>query len=186
MLMLRGDIYLTSLLLDHHWQHGFLAHCMIPILDRVTSTQPTNYTDILGLDHRVRNFDYPAMLQMVDSASVTPNEAMQQAMVACTREIGESPVHQFVPAIYLYHLCSVTPSAQELLHAGPDVVAGLHSQTPLRALGPGGLHERVQPNLGRGNPLLVGAYVKHAVHGLLDKLLLGCRKSVRTDFRLFV
>ncbi|GJE98290.1 fungal-specific transcription factor domain-containing protein [Phanerochaete sordida] len=78
----------------HHWQYSFLAHCMLPVLDRVTSTQPTGYTEILGLDNRVRNFDVPPMLQMVDNDRVTTNEAMQQAMTACTREIALLHLHR--------------------------------------------------------------------------------------------
>lgn len=76
-------------LADHRWQYGFLAHCMIPVLDAVTATQPTSYSDILGLDSRIRNFDVPPILQMVDNDGVSASEAMQQAMAACTREIGE-------------------------------------------------------------------------------------------------
>ena len=62
---------------------------MIPVLDCVSATQPSSYPDILGLDSKIRSFDVPARLQMVDSEGVSSNEAMQQAMTSCTRDTGE-------------------------------------------------------------------------------------------------
>ena len=178
----RAPRCLTPLSVDHHWQYGFLSHCMLPILDCVTSTQPTSYTEILGLDHRVRNFDYPTMLQMVDNASLPASEAMQQAMVACTREIGTSipvacgPSFSSVPELIIAIRSSVIAPAQELLHTGSDVVPGLHDQAPVRTLGAGGVHKRVHPDLGRRHAVLLGACAEHALHDILVQLLLGSGK----------
>lgn len=65
---------------------------MIPVLDCVAAAQPIPYPDILGLDSKIRNFDVPPRLQMVDGDGVSSNEAMQQAMTSCTREIGKHVV----------------------------------------------------------------------------------------------
>ena len=59
------------------------------MLDCVTAAQPTGYPDILGLDSKIRDFEVPSLLQMVDGEGVSASEAMQQAMTSCTREIGQ-------------------------------------------------------------------------------------------------
>ena len=73
---------------DHQWQYSFLAQCTIPVVDAVITPQPPSYSDILDLDSKIRNFDVPPSLQMIDNEGVAPNHplAMQQGMTACTRE----------------------------------------------------------------------------------------------------
>ena len=73
---------------DHRWNYAFLAQCMIPVLDRVTSTSSTGYAAILELDNRIRNFDTPPALQFVDIERSSTKTVMQQAMATCTRDIS--------------------------------------------------------------------------------------------------
>ncbi|THH01564.1 hypothetical protein EW026_g1152 [Hermanssonia centrifuga] len=90
----------------HQWQYAFLAQCTIPVLEAVISPQLPNYSDILGLDTRIRNFDVPPSLQMIDNDGVAPSHplAMQQATTACTREIGEITCINVYDDIRMTHL----------------------------------------------------------------------------------
>ena len=93
---------------------------MVPVVDCVSATQPTAYPDILGLDSKIRNFDVPSRLQMVDSEGVSSNEAMQQAMTSCTREIGECILGFVTSPANVPTLHSITTPAQELCYTGNE------------------------------------------------------------------
>lgn len=75
---------------DHKWLHDFQLQCMFPVADIVASPTEPSYPDILAMDSKIRDFEVPNVLQMIDHDGVAPAhpKALQQAMVACTREIG--------------------------------------------------------------------------------------------------
>ena len=93
---------------DHQWQYSFLAQCIIPVLDAVIVPQPPSYSEILGLDSKIRNFDVPPSLQMIDNDGVAPNHplAMQQGMTTCARETGASIMSSFLSQTVLTIYCT--------------------------------------------------------------------------------
>lgn len=112
-----------SLHADVSWQNDFLVECTIPVSEAVMSAQPMPYSDILGLDRKVRNFQIPLSLQLVDSDGTSPGHplALQQALTACSRYIGAFSIFVAPPhAIYLSLPSSAVASAQELLYVGVD------------------------------------------------------------------
>ncbi|CAL1713138.1 unnamed protein product [Somion occarium] len=80
----------------HEWQHNFLVHCMLPVADAVAVIQAPEYTEILGLDGRIRDFDVPNALRMMDQDDMVPPHprALQQALIACNREIALLQLHR--------------------------------------------------------------------------------------------
>lgn len=75
---------------DVSWQNNFLVQCTMPVMELVMSAQLVPYSDVLGLDRSVRNFEIPLSLQMVDHDGPSPGHpiGMQQALLACSRHIG--------------------------------------------------------------------------------------------------
>ncbi|KAI0345766.1 hypothetical protein BDW22DRAFT_1389654 [Trametopsis cervina] len=69
------------------WQNEFLVECTIPVVETTMSVQPVSYKDVLQLDRKIRNFDIPLSLQMVeiDDAPPTHPLGMQQALITCSR-----------------------------------------------------------------------------------------------------
>lgn len=62
---------------------------MLPVVDVVSAPQAPGYASVLALDSRIRDFDVPMELRMIDDTSSHPL-ALHQAMIACTREVGKS------------------------------------------------------------------------------------------------
>lgn len=77
--------------LDHKWLHDFQLHCMLPVAEIVATPVEPAYPDILKIDGKIRDFDVPTSLRMIDHDGRAPvhPRALQQAMIACTRETGK-------------------------------------------------------------------------------------------------
>ncbi|KAG5652814.1 hypothetical protein H0H81_003530 [Sphagnurus paluster] len=85
----------------HEWKNAFFIHCLTPVLDAVVSVDPPNYSAIVALDHRVREFQVPEILiqrgvvdpgaSMVISGGSAKREeprfGMQRALVTTSRDI---------------------------------------------------------------------------------------------------
>lgn len=69
-------------LLDHEWRDQFFAHCQYPVAELINATQPPLYSEVLELDSKIRDFEIPPLLRMVDNDGVAPPHpvGMQQAM----------------------------------------------------------------------------------------------------------
>ncbi|CCM03523.1 uncharacterized protein FIBRA_05657 [Fibroporia radiculosa] len=80
----------------HDWRDAFLVQCQYPILELSISPQPPSYLDVLALDAKIRDYEIPTALRMVDNDGVVPNHptGMQQALTLCTREIAILNLHR--------------------------------------------------------------------------------------------
>ncbi|KAH8104572.1 fungal-specific transcription factor domain-containing protein [Cristinia sonorae] len=83
-------------LLYHKWLHDFHLQCMLPVSDIVASPVEPIYADILEVDSQIRDFDVPIALRMIDQDGIAPSHlrALQQATIACTREIALLQLHR--------------------------------------------------------------------------------------------
>ena len=132
-----------------------------------TPSEPS-YPDILRIDSRIRDFDVPNVLRMIDHDGVAPHhpKALQQAMIACTREIGE--YMSFVRRSDCVGVCSLlgyrsaSPIAPELLHFGDERdrrLQGYHCE--VRAICFGSVHELLQFNLDGLHSVPVGTRAQY-------------------------
>ncbi|TCD70534.1 hypothetical protein EIP91_002880 [Steccherinum ochraceum] len=82
-------------LLYHKWLHDFQLDCIIPVAELVASSSEPSYIEILDMDSKIRDFEVPAALRMIDDG-VAPAQckALQQATVACTRETALLQLHR--------------------------------------------------------------------------------------------
>ncbi|OCH85576.1 hypothetical protein OBBRIDRAFT_891076 [Obba rivulosa] len=80
----------------HAWINTFLVRLMEPVLETVISTQLPNYSDVLGLDGKIRDFEVPLHLRMIDNDGLAPKHplGMQQGMVLCSRETAILHLHR--------------------------------------------------------------------------------------------
>ncbi|EMD39931.1 hypothetical protein CERSUDRAFT_112176 [Gelatoporia subvermispora B] len=80
----------------HAWMNGFLVRLMAPVLESVICTQPPSYSDVLGLDGKIRDFEVPLHLRMIDNDGLAPKHplGMQQGMVLCSRETAILHLHR--------------------------------------------------------------------------------------------
>ncbi|EPT05247.1 hypothetical protein FOMPIDRAFT_1155952 [Fomitopsis schrenkii] len=72
----------------HEWRDQFFAHCQYPVAELINATQPPLYSEVLELDSKIRDFEIPPLLRMVDNDGVAPPHpvGMQQAMTQLNRE----------------------------------------------------------------------------------------------------
>ncbi|KAH9950592.1 hypothetical protein B0H21DRAFT_866625 [Amylocystis lapponica] len=116
----------------HAWRDAFLAQCMIPVMDISITPQPAGYSDILGWDWKIRDFNIPPNLRMTDKDGLAPNHpvGMQQALTLLAREVailnlhrncftqalnipqGFTAKHKYAPSVY-----AVYSSARNLIWA---------------------------------------------------------------------
>jgi hypothetical protein len=80
-------------LLDHEWTNGFFLECLSPIIRTIGSgmRQPA-YQRILELDAITRDYPVPQDLDLFSPLGPVRNgpQMMQQAMIATSRDIGQS------------------------------------------------------------------------------------------------
>ncbi|KAK7690028.1 hypothetical protein QCA50_006672 [Cerrena zonata] len=77
------------------WQHNFLIECMLPVVDVVSAARAPSYISILALDSRIRDFDVPSSLRMMDQDDDSAHPlALHQAMIACHREVALLQLHR--------------------------------------------------------------------------------------------
>ncbi|KAI0917333.1 hypothetical protein AcV5_007828 [Taiwanofungus camphoratus] len=74
----------------HEWRDIFLSQCMIPVLDAIVSPVPPSYSDVLGLDAKIRDFEIPPILRLAENGGLAPRHpiGLQQSLTLSTREIG--------------------------------------------------------------------------------------------------
>ncbi|KAI0781976.1 hypothetical protein C8Q75DRAFT_728229 [Abortiporus biennis] len=104
--------------LYHEWHHSFHMQCMVPVVEIVASPQAPNYSEVLGLDSQIRDFDVPSLLQITNDAPPHPLP-MQRAMTACTREIALLQLHR---NYYIHALTSMEEFTVKNKYA-PSVLA---------------------------------------------------------------
>ncbi|KAI0071702.1 hypothetical protein K474DRAFT_1652176 [Panus rudis PR-1116 ss-1] len=80
----------------HTWQYNFHNQCMLRVADYTASMQPVSYRQVLELDSKIRDFEVPDCLRMCDIADGNPPhpQAIEQAMVACSREVALLQLHR--------------------------------------------------------------------------------------------
>ncbi|THH30715.1 hypothetical protein EUX98_g3450, partial [Antrodiella citrinella] len=83
-------------LLYHKWLHDFQLNCILPVTEIVASPVEPPYPDILAMDSKIRDFDVPNTFRMIDHDGMAPAhpKSLQQAMIACTREIAILQLHR--------------------------------------------------------------------------------------------
>lgn len=73
---------------------------MLPVVEAVSVAKAPSYANVLALDSRIRDFDVPSSLRMMDQDDDSPHPlALHQAMIACNREVGKSCTSQFSSSI---------------------------------------------------------------------------------------
>lgn len=60
---LTSDLRGLTCRLDFHWKLGFAEDCLVPLLDLSVSVSVPEYTDVLKLDHKIREFHVPPHLK---------------------------------------------------------------------------------------------------------------------------
>lgn len=75
---------------DQEWDYNFYVQCIHPVVGLVSPPVAPSISEVLGLDSKIREFQVPDVLHMTDGDGIAPSHplSMQQAMTACTREIG--------------------------------------------------------------------------------------------------
>lgn len=142
---------------------------MTPVLDVVTSTQPVVYSDVLGLDKKIRQFAIPHLLQMLDREGYTPSDMMRQAMTTCTREVGEHPILLVISshARWLTIYVSAASFTPELLHSVSHVGPRIHREAQVCSVRARDLFKRTHINLGSRLAVFMGTHVKFVLYGVL-------------------
>jgi hypothetical protein len=74
---------------DHEWKNSFFIQCLTPILEAMIVVKPPEYAHIIALDHAVRDFNIPPLLDGHNSDGLnTRFLVMQRALVTTSRDIG--------------------------------------------------------------------------------------------------
>ncbi|KAH9936325.1 uncharacterized protein B0H18DRAFT_868423 [Fomitopsis serialis] len=109
----------------HEWRDQFLAQCQYPVAELINATQPPRYTEVLELDARIRDFEIPPLLRMVDNDGVAPPHpvGMQQALTQCNREQTLLNLHR----AYFTSAMKVTEGYSMKHKYAPSVLATFHS-----------------------------------------------------------
>ncbi|KZT73770.1 hypothetical protein DAEQUDRAFT_761749 [Daedalea quercina L-15889] len=109
----------------HEWRDHFLANCQYPAAELINSTQPARYSDVLELDCKIRDFEIPPLLRMVDNDRIAPPHpvGMQQALTQCNREQTILNLHRG----YFTSALKVTEGYSMKHKYAPSVLATFHS-----------------------------------------------------------
>ncbi|TFY53095.1 hypothetical protein EVJ58_g9643 [Rhodofomes roseus] len=109
----------------HEWRDQFSAHCQYPVAELINATQPPRYSDVLELDSKIRDFEIPQLLRMVDNDGVAPPHpvGMQQALTQCNREQTLLNLHR----AYFTSALKVTEGYSMKHKYAPSVLATYHS-----------------------------------------------------------
>lgn len=70
---------------DQEWKHSCYEHCLAPVLDVVSGPNP-EYSTVLDLDKRIRDFSIPVPLQ--NGGTQSRSLIMQRASLAMALEAG--------------------------------------------------------------------------------------------------
>lgn len=154
--------------------HEFQLHCILPVSEINASTSEPSYPDVLEMDSKIRDFDVPNALRMIDHDGVAPThpKALQQAMVACTREIGMSssayPTARLLQIVLTRRHSSpaITPELLHSCHECHGWVQGVDIQ--IFTVGAGGIHEQLQPPLDCVHVVPMGTGIEHEILAVLE------------------
>ncbi|KAF8628808.1 hypothetical protein AX15_003703 [Amanita polypyramis BW_CC] len=79
----------------HEWKNKFFINCLTPILEAMIAVTPLDYTHILSLDSKVRDFDTPILLDANEGETSAPRFLnMQRALFIMGRNLALLQLHR--------------------------------------------------------------------------------------------
>ncbi|KAM6493617.1 hypothetical protein JOM56_009978 [Amanita muscaria] len=73
----------------HDWKNSFFINCLTPVLEAMVAVTPPEYSHILSLDSKIREFPTPKLLEVNETGAVAPRFLnMQRALYSMGRNLG--------------------------------------------------------------------------------------------------
>ena len=154
---------------DHEWKNAFFRNCLTPVLSSIVAVQQPEYAHIVALDHTVRNFGMPVL---IDEHQANPRFLdMLHGLVTMSREIGQS-FSIFPACATLICRCSAPPAAPQVLHQCRERSGRICPHPPARTVCARDIPFWIKPNKRSGDSVQPAAAAQRALSALLVQLVL--------------